>query len=168
MPRQKQTLHDPRDFHIHDSTNNTITREEADHMRELVFRRWLPLLSGSEFKIVIFIYDRTINYMKRWEYVSIDMLENGVFQKGYKPVVERIKREGRQFWRTLSIQEQSVLDNGDCFVTAPTGLSRRQIINSLKSLEENGYIYRIVNGNHPEIALNPDPMYGFRELLEGR
>lgn len=167
MPR-KPSLHDPRDFHIHDSTPNTISKEDFDHMWELVFRRWPPFLSGSETKIVNFIFDRTCKYMKRWEYVSIDNLQNGVVSKEYRQVVEELRAKGRSHWRKLSIKEQSFIEEGNCFITAPTGLSRRQIISSLKSLEERSFIYRIVNGNHPEVALNPDPMYSFRELIEGK
>lgn len=134
-------------------------------MLTLVFRRWPPFLSGSESKIVSFIYDRTIHYNRWWAYVSIETLVSGYPLKEYRNVVANIQRQGTPFLKNLSAKERSLLDEGEHYLTAPTGLSRRHIIRALNSLLEKNMICRIVNGQNAEMALNPDGQYSYNELL---
>lgn len=157
-------MHDPRDFHIPESTANKLSREEAEEMKLLVFRRWPPFLSGSEIKIVLFIYDRTVHYMKRWEYVSIETLSHGFPLSEYRDAVKRF-RVDRKFYKNLTAKERSILGNGEHWLTPPTGLSRRQIVTALDSLERRGFIFRIARGGVPEVALNPDVNTDHIELM---
>ena len=160
----KKLLHDPRDIHIADSKNNELSKQEREDMYSLVFRRWPPFLSGSEIKIVLFVYDRTIAYNRRWSYITIDTLHRGYPLRDYRNTVSNLYSDPK-FYRSLSAQERAYIDEGNMFLTAPTGLSRRQVMRSLDSLEKRGFIFRIRNGEQPEIALNPDAHYGYMDFI---
>lgn len=164
----KQLLHDPRDFHMPESTDNELTMEERNEMQDLVYCKWPPFLSGGEFKVVNFIYQRTIRYGKRWAYVSADTLEHGYPYKEYRNVSLNIRSDGARFLKKLTPTERSLIERGDHMITGPTGLSRAQVFRALASLVERGFVFRIIHGNEPEMALNPDANYDYVGLLLDR
>ena len=100
-------------------------------------------------------------YNKRWDYVSVDTLEQGFPTKDYRETLKKLRTERDKFWRTLSAQERSKIDNGEWLLTAPTGLSRKTIITSLQNLERNQFIVRYITNNRSEMALNPDAVWGY-------
>lgn len=77
-----------------------------------IFDVWMPVLSGAELKVLMYIARRTLGFKKQQDAISISQMVNGI-----------TKRNGE------------VLDRG-------TGLSRASAIRAAKSLETQGLIVR--------------------------
>ena len=156
---------DPSDFHLPGDDDNTISKEERELIHTLVFRRWMPFLEGSEFKIVAFIYDRTVVYNRRRAYVSVEALQHGYPFKDDRGIVNKLWESDRSILRKLTPMERSRIDEGEMFLTAPTGLSRRQIMRSLPTLIERGFVYRSGTRQEPELGLNPDAYFDYTQIF---
>lgn len=158
-------LKHPNDVHIPGDMDNEISKEERERMQVLVFRRWPPFLNGAEQKIVMFIYDRTVHYNRRWAYVSTESLEHGYPFKEHRNLMGDIWSGDRSLLRRLTPMERSLLDEGDMFLTAPTGLSRRHIMRALPALIERRFVFRSGHRQEPQLALNPDAYYDYTQIL---
>ncbi|MCC6444148.1 MAG: replication protein, partial [Armatimonadetes bacterium] len=80
---------------------------------DVILDDWMARLSGSEFKVLMYVARRTYGFGKREDAISLKQIMEGIQ-----------KRDG------------SWLDHG-------TGLSKQAVVNALKSLEEQGLIVRI-------------------------
>lgn len=76
---------------------------------------WMAELSGSEFKVLLYIARRTYGFGKEWDTISLNQISNGIR-----------KRDG------------TILDHG-------TGVSRASVIRALNSLEAKKIIIRQTN-----------------------
>lgn len=82
---------------------------------DVLLDMWMAELSGSEFKVLLYIARRTYGFGKEWDTISLNQISNGIK-----------KRDG------------TVLDYG-------TGVSRASVIRALNTLESKSIIIRQTN-----------------------
>jgi phage replication O-like protein O len=82
---------------------------------DILLDLWMAELSGSEFKVLLYIARRTYGFGKEWDTISLNQISNGIK-----------KRDG------------TVLDYG-------TGVSRASVIRALNTLESKRIIIRQTN-----------------------
>ncbi len=82
---------------------------------DILLDLWMAELSGSEFKVLLYIARRTYGFGKEWDTISLNQISNGIK-----------KRDG------------TILDYG-------TGVSRASVIRALNTLESKSIIIRQTN-----------------------
>lgn len=148
-----------------DSHGNTISQEERKLIDHLVFNRWSPFLTGSEEKVVKFIYAKTVLHYQRWAYVSINMMTYGYPFADHKEDLNLIRTNPTHALKTLPVTSRSKLDEGDLFIISPTGLSRSNVQRALVSLTNKGFVLQNPSHTKTEMALNPDANYSYLDFL---
>jgi DNA-binding MarR family transcriptional regulator len=82
---------------------------------DILLDHWMAELSGSEFKVLLYIARRTYGFGKEWDTISLKQISNGIK-----------KRDG------------TILDHG-------TGVSRASVVRALNVLEAKGIIIKQLN-----------------------
>ena len=94
-----------------------------------IVREWSFSLSLSEFRAVIFVYDRTIGWGKEWETITVDQMVNGVWNE----------------------------DNTK-FFASPIGTNKNRVRKTINGLVERGLLRRRSAGKSSQYSLVLDDM----------
>jgi len=94
-----------------------------------IVRDWSFSLSLSEFRAVIFVYDRTIGWGKEWEVITLDQMVNGVWNE----------------------------DNTK-FFASPIGTNKNRVRKTINGLVERGLLRKKTVGKSSQYSLVLDDM----------
>lgn len=159
--RARTLLHAPREEHVPtESGENDISKEEYEALLRNVMDIWPMHLSHSEWLVTVFIMKRTIRFRKLWARISHRDFEFGVPKSEYRTLFTMLLGGADSVLRKLPYKERAVVEDGEIYLTHPTGLSLSNIKRAIKSLENRHFIHKAVYTNYTEYALSYEAMHG--------